>query len=181
VHGADIQDRDGAKGVLKRSRARFPFVARAYGDGGYAGRLVRWAKRQTHIILEVVKRNSEQTGFAVIRRRWVVEIVFTQLTKADVLALRAGGQHIANFDLGLCYNHAIHEQQHKLSALLESGICQPMLHPPAKGLQGGRHAGKLLLALRIVTQELPLASQRLHALLQVAAAPLILIEREDRP
>ena len=38
-----------------------------------------------------------------------------------------------------------------------------------------------MLALRIVAQELLLASQRLHALLEVAAAPLILLEREDRP
>jgi len=79
VHGADIQDRDGAKGVLKRSRARFPFVKRAYG--GYAGQLVRWAERQTHVILEVVKRSAGQTGFAVIRRRWVVERTFAWIIK----------------------------------------------------------------------------------------------------
>jgi transposase len=81
VHGADIQDRDGAKGVLKRSRARFPFVARAYVDGGYAGRLVRWAKERTHIALEVVKRGASQAGFAVIRRRWVVERTFAWIVK----------------------------------------------------------------------------------------------------
>ena len=81
MHGADIQDRDGAKGVLKRSRARFPFVARAYVDGGYAGRLVRWAERQTHIILEVVKRSVEQMRFVVIRRRWVVERTFAWIVK----------------------------------------------------------------------------------------------------
>jgi transposase len=81
VHGADIQDRDGAKGVLKRSRARFPFVERAYVDGGYAGRLLRWAERQTHMILEVVKRSVGQTGFAVIRRRWVVERTFAWIIK----------------------------------------------------------------------------------------------------
>jgi transposase len=81
VHGADIQDRDGAKGVLMRSRARFPFVACAYVDGGYAGRLVRWAERQTHIVLEVVKRSAEQLGFAVIRRRWVIERTFAWIVK----------------------------------------------------------------------------------------------------
>jgi transposase len=81
VHGADIQDRDGAKGVLKRSRGRFPFVERAYVDGGYAGRLVRWAKDKAHIVLEVVKRSAEQTGFAVIRRRWVVERTFAWIVK----------------------------------------------------------------------------------------------------
>ncbi len=62
--------------MLKRSRARFPFVKRAYVDGGYAGRLVRWAERRTHIVLEVVKRSTEQVGFAVIRRRGVVERTF---------------------------------------------------------------------------------------------------------
>jgi Transposase DDE domain len=81
VHGADIQDRDGAKGVLKRSRARFPFVALAFVDGGYAGRLVAWAKDKAHIVLEVVKRSAEQVGFAVIRRRWVVERTFAWIVK----------------------------------------------------------------------------------------------------
>ena len=81
VHGANIQDRDGAKGVLKRSRALFPFVERAFVDGGYAGRLVRWAKERTHIVLEVVKRSPTQTGFAVIRRRWVVERTFAWIVK----------------------------------------------------------------------------------------------------
>ena len=81
VHAANIQDRDGAKGVLRRSRTRFPFVKRAYVDGGYAGRLVRWAKNKTHIVLEIVKRSAEQTGFAVIRRRWVVERTFAWIMK----------------------------------------------------------------------------------------------------
>jgi len=81
VHGAGIQDRDGAKGVLRRSRARFPFVERAYVDGGYAGQLVHWAERQTHILLEVVKRGADQAGFTVIRRRWVVERTFAWIVK----------------------------------------------------------------------------------------------------
>jgi transposase len=81
VHGADIQDRDGAKGVLKRSRALFPFVQLAYVDGGYAGPLVAWAKHKAHIVLEVVKRSAEQVGFAVIRRRWVIERTFAWIVK----------------------------------------------------------------------------------------------------
>ncbi len=68
-------------GVLTSSRARFPFVERAYVDGGYAGRLVRWAKEKAHIVLEVVKRSPDQTGFAVIRRRWVVERSFAWIVK----------------------------------------------------------------------------------------------------
>ncbi len=83
MHGANIQDRDGAKGVLKRSRSRFPFVELAYVDGGYAGRLVRWAKDRTHIVLEVVKRSAEQVGFAVIQRRWVVERTLPGSSRTD--------------------------------------------------------------------------------------------------
>ncbi len=73
VHGADIQDREGGKGVLKRSRARYPFVQHAYADGGYAGRLVAWAKDKTNIVLEIVRRNATSKGFEVLPRRWIVE------------------------------------------------------------------------------------------------------------
>lgn len=81
VHPADIQDRDGAKGVLKRSRARFPFVEKVYADGGYAGRLVQWAQDETHVALEIVKRPPGAKGFVVIRRRWVVERTFAWIMK----------------------------------------------------------------------------------------------------
>jgi hypothetical protein len=117
------------------------------------------------------------SGFQVLARRWVMEVVFTQLTKADVLTRKAGRQHVADFDLIIRDDDTINQQQRKLPALLEGGIRQPVLHPLAKGLQGGCHAGKLLLALCIVMQKPLLTSQRLHALLQVAAAPFILVER----
>lgn len=48
VHAADVQDRDGAKVVLRRSRNRFPFVEHVYADGGYAGCLVAWAIEDPH-------------------------------------------------------------------------------------------------------------------------------------
>ena len=81
VHGADVQDRDGAKGVLKRSRRRFPFVERVFADGGYAGKLVAWAKDKTHVALEIVRRMPWMKGFVVIRRRWVVERTFAWIMK----------------------------------------------------------------------------------------------------
>lgn len=63
AHGAgswrDIWDRDGGRCVLMRSRKRYLFIQRAYADGGYAGRLVEWAKTKTHIVLEVVRRNAK--------------------------------------------------------------------------------------------------------------------------
>jgi len=81
VHSANIQDRDGGKLVLKASRARYPFVALAFADGGYAGRLVRWAKDKTHIVVEIVKRCPTAQGFEVLRRRWVVERTFAWIVK----------------------------------------------------------------------------------------------------
>jgi transposase len=67
--------------VLKRSRCRFPFVETVFADGGYAGRLVTWAKDKTQIAIEVVRRLPFMTGFVVLRRRWVVERTFAWIMK----------------------------------------------------------------------------------------------------
>jgi len=71
-------------------------------------------------------------GFQVLPRRWVVEVVFTQLAKADALALGAGGQHVADLDVGVGDDHAVDEQQHESAALLEAGLGQPASHAPAE-------------------------------------------------
>ena len=36
VHGADVQDRDGAPGLIERSCDAYPTLTRLYADGGYA-------------------------------------------------------------------------------------------------------------------------------------------------
>ena len=81
VHGAEVQDRDGARGVLKRSRARYSFVEHAFADGGCAGRLVDWAKQKTHITLQIIRRNASTRGFEVLPRRCVVERTFAWIIK----------------------------------------------------------------------------------------------------
>ncbi len=78
---------------------------------------------------------TRPSGSQVLARRWVVEVVFTQLTKADVFTLLAGGQNVADFDLVVGDDNTVNQQQHELSALLKGGIRQPVLHPPTKGLQ----------------------------------------------
>jgi transposase len=37
VHGADIQDRDGAPDLLKTIKHRWPWLKHSFADGGYAG------------------------------------------------------------------------------------------------------------------------------------------------
>jgi transposase len=86
VPAADIQDRDGAKGVLKRSRSSFPFVETVFADGGGAGRLIEWARDKTNVTLEIVKRMPWMKGFVVIRRRWVVERTDPWIMKCRRLA-----------------------------------------------------------------------------------------------
>ena len=56
MHGADVQDRDGAKSLLLHSRRLYPFIERVFADGGYAGKLVKWAKDKPNLALEIVRR-----------------------------------------------------------------------------------------------------------------------------
>jgi putative transposase len=41
-------------------------------DGAYTGKLINWVKEHFQCVLEIVKR-SDQKGFQVLPRRWVVE------------------------------------------------------------------------------------------------------------
>lgn len=81
VHGAQIQDRDGAKLVLERIRDCFPRLQLIWADGGYAGQLIEWVKQTCDWVLEIVKRCADQKGFVVLPRRWVVERTFAWLGK----------------------------------------------------------------------------------------------------
>ncbi len=44
VHRADIQDHKVAKEVLSSLREKFPTVEIVYGDQGYSGEVVEWAR-----------------------------------------------------------------------------------------------------------------------------------------
>lgn len=74
VHAAGLQDRDGAALVFDKLTARFPFLEAICGDGAYQGPVVQSASPRP---IEIVKRN--QTGFAVLLKRWIVERTFAWL------------------------------------------------------------------------------------------------------
>jgi transposase len=94
--------------VLKASRARYPFVTRAFADGGYGGQLVRWAKDKAHIVVEVVKRSPAAKGFEVLRRRWVVERTFAWILKnRRFVRLRATHRRCRN-----PHHHRCHRNPH---------------------------------------------------------------------
>jgi putative transposase len=81
VHTADIQDRDGAKLVFQWAKLLFFRLHLVWADGGYAGKLIDWLKNTCDWTLEIVKRNTDTTGFEVLPRRWVVERTFGWLGK----------------------------------------------------------------------------------------------------
>jgi putative transposase len=76
VHGAEIQDGDGADLVLERLRGRFPRLAHLWGDRRYGGELVGWVHEEFGWTLEIVRKPPEQVGFQVQHWRWVVERTF---------------------------------------------------------------------------------------------------------
>ena len=78
---AGIQDRDAAHQLLTQLRGRFSTVSLVWADGGYAGRLVIWARKVLALTVEVVKRTDDVKGFAVLPRRWVVERTFAWISK----------------------------------------------------------------------------------------------------
>jgi transposase len=79
VTAAAVQDRDGAYRLLALLRERFATVSHVWADGGYAGRLVLWARKVVNLTVEVVKRRDTLRGFVVLPRRWVVERTFAWL------------------------------------------------------------------------------------------------------
>jgi putative transposase len=73
---ANVQDRDGARLLLKKALALYGRIRRIWADGGYAGALVTWTQRVFGCVLEIVKRSDAASKFIVLPRRWVVERTF---------------------------------------------------------------------------------------------------------
>jgi transposase len=72
-----------AKPLLWNLRKAFPQVKLAWADGGYAGKLVTWArtKLKPKLTLQIVKRPDDLHTFQVLPRRWVVERTLAWITR----------------------------------------------------------------------------------------------------
>lgn len=78
---ANIQDRDCAANLIRKTRCLFPWIARIFADGGYAGPKLKEALAGQPVALEIVKRTDKEGGFKVVRRRWVVERTLSWLRR----------------------------------------------------------------------------------------------------
>lgn len=115
VHAADIQDRDGAKlllcDLLPMLKLR---LLKIWADGGYRGTLIDWLYQNLKVVLEIVSTPPDQTGFAVLPRRWVVERTFAHL--GNYRRLSKDYEHCTHSSQGMIYLASIHTLLKRLPA-----------------------------------------------------------------
>ncbi len=86
MHPADVQDRDGARHLLRTARRLFPFIERIFADAGYQGPKMAKIVAETGCwLIEIVKR-GEAHRFVVLPKRWIVERTFAWISRNRRLA-----------------------------------------------------------------------------------------------
>ena len=87
VHEANIQDRDGAPGVISLACASFSRIKHIFADSGYAGEKLEEALTKVGgPAIEIVKRPDDVKGFVLVARRWVVERTLAWVNRGRRLA-----------------------------------------------------------------------------------------------
>lgn len=83
VSTADVQDRDGARTLLRRLAHQFSQLVLIWADSGYSGKLVSWVwglRKKRKIRLAIVPRLGGNR-FVVLPKRWIVERTLGWLMK----------------------------------------------------------------------------------------------------
>lgn len=75
VHAANVQDRDGAKLLLRMLVGVLPRLRVIFADAGYRGTLIDWVMDTCGGTLAIILRKPVP-GFVVLPKRWIVERTF---------------------------------------------------------------------------------------------------------
>jgi putative transposase len=76
VVAADTHDSHAGYQLLHKLQQQphlLPQVRKIFADGGFRGNLEEWARKELHIILDIVLKAEGQIGFQVLPKRWVIE------------------------------------------------------------------------------------------------------------
>ena len=76
VTPANVQDRDGARQLLKRLPGSCKCLRKIWADAAYRGKLLDWVVDKFKFCLDIVAKEKDQCGFQILPRRWVVERTF---------------------------------------------------------------------------------------------------------
>ena len=86
VSAASLSDTEAALDVGVRLRGRFPRLSKVWADQGYKQTMIDWFRHQLKVLVEVVVRPTEQKGFVVQPKRWIVERTFGWFNRYRVLS-----------------------------------------------------------------------------------------------
>jgi transposase len=86
VHPADEQDRDSGLDLLVGADHEFPRIEQLWADGAYQGEFEDWVETTLGWHVTIVQPPTDQVGFVVQPRRWVVERTFAHLGRYRRLA-----------------------------------------------------------------------------------------------
>jgi putative transposase len=81
VSPADIQDRDGARDLLRQARRRFPFIERISADAGHQGSKMATTIAATGCWTMEIVRRCDLHRFVVLPKRWIVERSFAWISR----------------------------------------------------------------------------------------------------
>lgn len=86
VSAADISDSEAGIWLFLNHPQAFPNVHTLRVDQGYKEHFVEWVSQEQNWTVEVVTKPSDQVGFAVHPKRWVVERTFAWLGRCRQLS-----------------------------------------------------------------------------------------------
>ena len=114
MHGANVQDRDGARPLLASLDAVcFPNHTVVFADQGYQGRLEDWAAEEYGVELQIVSKIAGQSTFVVLPKRWIIERTFAWLMRYR--RLRSDFETHAKSSIAWIYTAMIHRMVRHLA------------------------------------------------------------------